>query len=282
MASFSLTVEDCSPLVTYEPAGAWADSSQDDPLLPSYSGQSYHSTSTQGATATIDFYGTGLTVLGGRRTNYGNFAISVDGNILVQSTARGSENATQQTLGTISDLQPGRHRAVIENIGGLPVDIDSFVIVDAVGLANDELDTKVYDDMDPVMSYLPSQSAWGVNRLPMFQDGSIHFSQRPDAVVSMQFWGEAIAVYGTVSPDHADFKFTLDSDISTSSGGSNGGVNQLRPRTLLYYRSGLGPSRHTFSLAPNSPSPNAPFIDLDSNSIYSVPVRNFSGIVNFW
>ncbi|KAJ2918600.1 hypothetical protein MD484_g1813, partial [Candolleomyces efflorescens] len=175
MASFSLTVEDCSPLVIYEPAGDWADSSQADPLLPSYSGQSYHSTSAQGAKATIDFFGTGLTVLGGRRTSYGSFAISVDGNTLVQSTAAASANTTQQTLGTVSGLQPGRHRAVVENIGGLPIDIDSFVIVDAVGLAGDELETKVYDDMDPVMSYLPSQSAWGVNRLPIFQDGTIQF-----------------------------------------------------------------------------------------------------------
>jgi hypothetical protein len=42
-------------------------------------------------------------------------------------------------------------------------------------IASDELEAKVYDDMDPVMSYLPSQSAWGVNRLPMFQDGTIQF-----------------------------------------------------------------------------------------------------------
>jgi hypothetical protein len=36
-----------------------------------------------------------------------------------------------------------------------------------------------------------------------------------------------------------------------------------------YYRNGLGPGRHTFSLAPDSPSPDAPFIDLDSITVYS-------------
>ena len=71
-------VEDSSPLLVYDPPGAWSDSSQDDPLLSvsrdvpptevsltkplfvfkSYSGQSYHTTATQGATATIEFYGT--------------------------------------------------------------------------------------------------------------------------------------------------------------------------------------------------------------------------------
>lgn len=49
----------------------------------------------------------------------------------------------------------------------------------------------------------------------------------------MQFWGEAIAVYGTVSPDHANMKATLDDDSSILNGGSNGLVNLLRPRTLL-------------------------------------------------
>ncbi|TEB30341.1 hypothetical protein FA13DRAFT_1733648 [Coprinellus micaceus] len=272
MASFSLTVEDSSPLLVYDPPGAWSDSSQDDPLLPSYSGQSYHSTTTQGATATIEFYGIGITVLGGKRPQYGSFMVSVDGVLVVSDgSARGGSNVTKQILATVSGLPVGRHRAVIENAGGSPVDIDSVVIIDQVGSSGSatEMEGRIIEDSDPILSYAPSAAAWGQNQLEMFQGGTIRFSQNPNAAVSLPFNGEAIAIYGTVSPDHADMKVTLNGETSILKGGSNGGVNRLHPQVLLYYRSGLGSGTHNLNFAVESPRPDAPFIDLDSITIFS-------------
>lgn len=270
MASFNLTVEDSSPLISYDPPSAWSDASPDDPLLATYSEQSYHRTSSQGATATIEFYGTGLTFFGGKRADYGRFVVSVDGAMVIaDGNARGSDNAVKQTLATVTGLRPGKHRAVFENIDGSPIDIDAVIISDEVGPSGAKMDMKVYDDMDPLISYSPSPAAWGQNKLPIFQDGTIHFSQNPDAALSMQFAGDAIALYGTISPDHSDMKVTVDTESSILKGGSNGGVNRMHPQMLLYYRSGLGPGQHTIRLASESANPNSPFVDLDSIAVFS-------------
>lgn len=232
MASFSLTgerrrislpartcslmtvqVEDSSPLLVYDPPGAWSDSSQDDPLLPvcryvplvhdSFS-QSLSSSSSltldslttvppprvppQRLSFTVRYHaffphtgltlytGIGITVLGGKRPQYGSFMVSVDGVLVVSDgSARGGSNVTRQILATVSGLPVGRHRAVIENAGGSPVDIDSVVIIDQVGSSGSatEMEGKIIEDSDPILSYAPSAAAWGQNQLEMFQGGTI-------------------------------------------------------------------------------------------------------------
>lgn len=41
------------------------------------------------------------------------------------------------------------------------------------------------------------------------------YSQAPDASASLQFTGNAVALYGTVSPDHADISVTVDGKTVT-------------------------------------------------------------------
>lgn len=269
MASFNVVLEDSSPLIQYFPPGAWSDSPLEDPLLASYSGQSYHSTSSRGATATVEFYGTGITLLGGKRGDHGTYAFSVDGNLVVpRGDARGPQNQGRQPLATISDLPPGKHRAVFENLDGLRIDIDAILIADKVGSPGAGLEARIIDDVDAQISYFPSPAAWGQNQLPIFEGGTIHFSQDPSAAASTRFQGDAIAIYGTSAPDHAGLRVTLDGEV-TIVGGGRGHVNRLHSKVLLYYRSGLRPGDHDLNLAVHSPNSAAPFIDLDSITIFS-------------
>jgi hypothetical protein len=49
MPQYNVTLEDISPLITYSPPGAWADSNQGDALHAQYSGDSFHATAAPGA-----------------------------------------------------------------------------------------------------------------------------------------------------------------------------------------------------------------------------------------
>ena len=102
--------------------------------------------------------------------------VSVDGALVVSDgSASGSSNATKQILATLSGLPAGKHRAVIENAGGSPIDIDSVVIIDQVGSpgSTTEMEGRTIEDSDPILAYAPSAAAWGQNQLAMFQGGTI-------------------------------------------------------------------------------------------------------------
>jgi len=115
MAAFNLTVEDSSPLISYSPAGSWIDTPAGDALAASYSGSSFHTTSTLGATATINFNGTGISIFGGHRPNYGTFSLVVDEQLVTTGTAENTIASTHQLLGTISGLTNGPHTAIYKH-----------------------------------------------------------------------------------------------------------------------------------------------------------------------
>lgn len=58
-------------------------------------------------------------------------------------------------------------------------------------------------------------------------------SAAPNAIASLQFTGNAVAFYGTVSPDHADVSVTIDDKITTMPSGSASHVRVLRPQVSI-------------------------------------------------
>ncbi|KAJ3514114.1 hypothetical protein NLJ89_g2558 [Agrocybe chaxingu] len=268
MASFNITVEDSSPLFTYSPAGSWTDTPFDDALASSYSAGSYHTTSTEGATATIIFTGTGLSIFGGLRPNYGTYSISVDGRTVSSGSARSNEASFRQILGAASGLPYGTHTAVITNSNGAPIDIDWVDFETQAGRSGDDTVRESLDDTDPSLVYSPS-SSWVLNSGSEFANNTLHFSKDPNASVSMNFSGDAIAVYGTMSPDHANIRMALNGDVQTVVGGSRGVISAVRPQILLYYRADLGPGQHTLTMSGESQTTTGPFIDLDFISVFA-------------
>ncbi|KAF9478820.1 hypothetical protein BDN70DRAFT_879533 [Pholiota conissans] len=277
MASqFNITVEDSSPLITYFPAGSWIDTPTNDQLASSYSGSSYHTTNAQGATATIAFNGTGVWIFGGHRPNYGTYSIMVDGQTVVSGSSQANNASGNQLLGSASGLPYGFHTAILTNTGGAPIDIDWIDFETQVeGPETGTMSVQTIDNTDPSIVYSPA-AAWGLNTNANFLNETLSFTQTPDASASLTFSGGAIAVYGTVSPDHANIVITIDGQQQTMQGGANGFSDQVHPKTLLYYQTGLSANTsHTFSLSGNSQAPGTgPFVDLDMINVFAVSLSN--------
>ncbi|KAF8160756.1 hypothetical protein B0H34DRAFT_697962 [Crassisporium funariophilum] len=269
MASFNVTVEDSSPMISYSPAGSWIDTPADDTLAASYSGGTFHTTAAQGATATIAFNGTGLSIFGGHRSNYGTYSIAVDGQTITSGSAESADSSVQQLLGTVSGLPDGPHTAVLTNTGGNPIDIDWIDFENRVGDPGAVGIKKSFDDTDMTISYLPSPSAWQTSSNPAFSGGTLHYSSTPGASAMLTFTGEAVAIYGTVSPDHANIQVTIDGVSQIMQGGSGGMVSALRSQVLLYYQNNLSPGQHALVFSGNTQPPAGPFIDLDSIDVFA-------------
>ncbi|KXN90998.1 hypothetical protein AN958_03065, partial [Leucoagaricus sp. SymC.cos] len=289
------SVEDCSPLILYAPPDAWEDAEVTDSLAASYSGSSYHQTSIQGANATFQFNGTRFLITGGRRPGYGPFSISLDGQELFNGNPAPESSLINNTLASVSGLPNERHTVVLTNTGGVvsrsqtlvfsdgetltggaPVDIDAITFETPITSSGVNFSVMTIDDSDPRINYLPPNS-WSSNFRPEFQNGTLHFSQVPDATASLQFSGNAVALYGTVSPDHADISVTIDGGTVTMPNGSSSRVLAVRPGVLMYWVDNLAEGQHTLIVRKAQGGNTGPFVDIDSFVIYSSTQTAASG-----
>jgi len=81
----------------------------------------------------IERIGTGVSIFGGQRPNYGTYSVSVDGQTVSSGSVQSNDQATQQLLGSVSGLPYGSHTAVLTNTGGNPVDIDRIDFQTQIG-----------------------------------------------------------------------------------------------------------------------------------------------------
>ncbi|TFY80466.1 hypothetical protein EWM64_g3544 [Hericium alpestre] len=262
MASFNVSV------------GAWTDSPDSD--APLYSGGSFHTTSAQGASATFQFNGTGIWLFGAKRPNYGNFTITVDG----KTFAGNAQNPTaifEQLLGGISELQMGLHTVVLTNTGShASLDLDSLMFETQVGNPGASVTDNIVDDSNPAWKYLPSASTWAVNKLQGTIQNGIHFTQTGGAQAQLTFTGDAVALFGTVSPDHANFTVSVDGKTQSLDGGSNGIVRELHIKLLTFvqfFSNQFGPGQHTLIVTADPDEPGKQntgrFMDVDAVTVWS-------------
>lgn len=273
MAVFNVSADDTSPLISYSPAGAWTDSPNNDTNAPLYSQRSWHLSSVQGASATIQFNGTGIWFYGAKRPGYGSYSVSVDGQS-VSGDARSQEASFRQLLGGRSGLTNGPHSAVLTNTGsGSPVDLDAIVFETQVGSTDTKMTETTMDDTNPAITYLPKSGDWVFDKLRGCYNNTIHFTETRGAQAQLAFNGEAVAVYGTVSPEHADYTVTTDGVTKSFPSGSNGLANSLHMGTLLYFASGLTDGPHDLTLTANSTQSGqdrtGKFMDIDKIVVLS-------------
>lgn len=273
MATFNLTAEDSSPLISYAPPGAWSDST-DDPMLPSYSDNSLHSTSHQGATATINFTGTGIAIFGGQRSDYGTFSITVDGQSVASGSAASQQDAVKQLLGSASGLVNGPHTAVLTSTGNSPIDLDFVEIQTQVGSTGSQVTSKTVDDADTSISYQPPD-AWQTTSADIFMDNTLHFTNSSGATASLSFTADAVAIWGTVSPDHANIRVSLDGQTHVFNAGSGGAVSALHTKTLLFFANDLGSGQqHTLVVSPDQEQDTGLFVDIDAVQLFSASLES--------
>lgn len=270
-SSFNLTIEDSSPLVVYAPSGAWQDASAQDTAGLSYSGNSYHSTTTQGATATVNFNGTGIEFYGAYNPAYGTYSLTVDGNVVHSGTSTSNGVSVRQLLASASGLQNGAHTAVLTSTG-VGMDIDFVNLSTQVGAVGSTTTSTIFDDASPAITYAGS---WGTSNNNAYLNNTLHFTQSLGAAASLSFSGNAVAVYGTVTSDHANIQISIDGEM-TMVNTQAPAISVLHPQTLLYYRNDLDSTPHMLIFA-NPGQQNGiggPFIDLDSITVYSASIPN--------
>ncbi|KAH9047832.1 hypothetical protein EDB84DRAFT_1459256 [Lactarius hengduanensis] len=256
MAAFNVSADDSSPLISYSPAGAWTDSPVNDQSAQSYSQKTWHTVSSQGASATVQFNGTGVWFFGATRPGYGTYNISVDGQS-VSGNAQAQTASFQQLLGGQSSLTNGPHTAVFTNTGST-VDLDSVIFETQIGSsASATVTNTTTDDTSPAINYLPSSGDWALlTSLEGNFNNTLHFTKAMGAQAQFTFDGDAVAVYGTVSPDQADYTVTVDEVKRDFLGGSNGLASDLHEDTLLYFSNNLASQSHNLTLNVNPDQPN--------------------------
>jgi len=170
---------------------------------------------------------------------------------------------------------------VLTNTGsGSAVDLDSFIFQGQVGSGGSISNTTI-DDTDSRFTYAPSDIDWEVVTRPnLNKNDTLHVTQTQGASATIPFSGNAVAVYGTVSPDHADIQVSLDGQNTTVQGGAGGFAGALHTQTLLYYADNLGPEQHQLVLSADQTPSTGQFMDVDAVTIFSSAGGNSSNGAN--
>lgn len=268
MAAFNVSLDDSSPLISYSPPNAWLDTPANDTLSKFYSQGSLHTASVDGATAQLSFNGTGVWLYGGIRPYYGSFTLLVDGVTIVQASASATDPELGHLLGGITGLKMGEHTVSLKADGSGPIDLDSVIFETSVGSAGESVATTTIDDTDTNFKYGPSASDWARDNSTLFFDNSLHFSQIQGAEASLSFSGDAVAVYGTVSPSHANYTITLDGHTSQQFNAASS-VRELHSQTLLYFAQNLGAADHNLVITGNPGQNTGKYVDVDFIAVYS-------------
>ncbi|KAJ6594195.1 hypothetical protein B0H19DRAFT_1094383 [Mycena capillaripes] len=154
------------------------------------------------------------------------------------------------------------------------MDLDFVNLITQVGTAESTTTSTIFDDASPAITYA---GTWDTSNTPAYLNNTLHYTQSPGAAASLTFSGNGVAVYGTVSPDHANVQISIDGQ-TTMVNTVPSTIAELHPQTLLYYANDLDSSQHTLIITnPGQQAGTGPFIDLDSITVYSASITGEAG-----
>ncbi|KAK0242025.1 hypothetical protein EDD85DRAFT_426085 [Armillaria nabsnona] len=269
MPSFTATIQDYSPLISYD--SNWFAGNSNDNYLDRYSDNSMMVTNFTGASATFCFNGTGVNVYGAKRDNHGSYQVTLDGTTFPAETGRNDTGIFQTLLFSSITLEQDFHELILTNQGvdnHLYLDIDFITWQTSIGNINESLVIDTVQDTDPSFTYSPS-SAWSSS--PEHSDfyfGSTgHSSVESGSVMTYSFSGEGVSLYGPVGPGYAAFSAQLDGGPSVNSTAIR---KSFVPQVLLYHADGLGPGQHLLKMM-MQPSDDAQELAVDFANVYTTP-----------
>ncbi|KAG6816396.1 hypothetical protein H0H87_006308 [Tephrocybe sp. NHM501043] len=155
MAGLLLTVDDQSPLITFQPPSVWTEhNTSTDPIDASKSfGETFRKASQTGATMSFTFEGVGVTVYGTKGVDHGNYTINLDGqNYYGQGVG---PPAYQFPIFVANySLLPGTHTLTMLTRDNSTFVIDYITWVSSIDTGkNGSVDRNVIDDADPGFHY---------------------------------------------------------------------------------------------------------------------------------
>ncbi|KAG6888075.1 hypothetical protein C0992_009694 [Termitomyces sp. T32_za158] len=269
MASLLLTVDNESPLVEYDPPGAWSYHNIDtDPSTDQFGANLFHrmtfsKTQNPEATMTFAFEGVDVTIYGSRNTGHGDFTVTIDGQ---SYTGHGAGTPTLQTpvFSANKSLSPGKHTMTISNQG------DSTFVIDYLTWVSNVNSNKtgfpfmtVVDDTDSAFQY-PKGNWSSPADVNLFYNITGHSTPELGSTVTLTFAG----VY-TSCPDNGLYSVQLD----------NGPLEKYSALTktrgvksLLYYGSNIGEGNHSIAIVNGGNS----HLEVDYANIYTLSLDSLA------
>ncbi|KAG6873716.1 hypothetical protein C0995_012180 [Termitomyces sp. Mi166 len=258
MSGLALTIDDGSPLITYQPAGAWTqrNSSTDPTIANNFHGKTLMVTQTPGATMSFVFEGVNIVLYGTTSPQHGNYTTDIDGNV---GRASGQAASTKYNVPIYISrpLSPTTHTFTILNKDTGILDIDYITWTSAVDPnKNGTLSRTPLDDIDPSFTYYGGTWSTAPLQAESFYDNTGHDN--------FCLEGDAVSLYGSVGPSNGVYTVQLDDRLSETFVATE---PTYVAQTLLYYGSNLGPGNHTLHLVNEENS----LLEIDYAEVFTLP-----------
>ncbi|KAF8530509.1 hypothetical protein BU17DRAFT_79286 [Hysterangium stoloniferum] len=256
-----LRIIEASPLIVYS-SGQWTEGSpSNDTFTANYDG-SFRVTQIDGATATLNFLASGISLFGALRDNHGNYTVNLDQD--PQFTANGFSrvNTFKQPLFQAASLAYIYHQVTITNLvepTGPYFDLDFVTIERRIGLPNDQaFQETLDDDSSSSITYSP-QGSWSPISSTSAMQNTLHQTTVAQAQVTIQFQGCCIELYGHYT--NARYTVTLDKRAPLTFQGPAVDLTpqQQHPKTLLYLMDGLSEDSHNVTITNSDSNAARPF-----------------------
>lgn len=275
----NLTVDDFSPIIQYN--GQWLDSSNltraQDPFASRYRDGTFHSSQTNGSTATISFKGTEVYIFGAKRGNHGYYSVLVDEGEperfdgYAPQQPDGTDGVYQVPLFVRTGMADTNHTIVLTNIvnGNRPfVDIDYITWTRS---SDPSYDSRIIED--PRFEYSGPSEVWtAATNKNGYRSSTAHSTTTFNAAAALNFEGSEILLYGGTGPNHGMYNVQLDGQPEAT---FNGTSPIVHTQTLLYAASDIGPGGHRITITNTE---EGKVLDVDYAEI--VPHSGISGLTS--
>jgi hypothetical protein len=255
--AYNFTIDDSAPMIKYEPAGAWSDKVSADPNLNKYLRSSYHYTTTKGASASLTFVGTGISVIGSRSSFHGGFELRIDDQKIrgLNSFTPSTSGQYRSLLASVRGLTFGTHTVKLVSLatgtGFSSLDLDAF-IVETTGTSttgnNSVVAATTIDDgfISSATSTLTWSNGWAkqsksAESNAVFLNSTIHETTTKGSSVTLDFVGEGIQIIGAVGPNNTQYDVQLDDGTAVV---MNARAAGFTPSSTLYYQTNLAAGPH--------------------------------------
>ncbi|PPQ90563.1 LOW QUALITY PROTEIN: hypothetical protein CVT25_015877 [Psilocybe cyanescens] len=291
MPFFPVVIEDTSPMLAFSPTD-WRAGVSGDSQLDHQS--SYLLTQTDGATISLDFYGSSVQIFGSKRSYHGEYKVQLDKNPYQSFSGLSYTELFQQSLFS-ANFTLGDHEVRISNQNITFTDVDYITFQTSAGKENETLIVNTFEDGHPSFKYAPSSSWKTPDKAGTFIGSTGHYralthpSATTDPLASANFtfhviiliyWisflidcfliskGDAVALYGPVGPNSCTaYSIKVDNgnpSLFTSS------RQFYKPQQILFYAGNLGVGQHILQIQLPGSSSSGEFA-IDFATVYTTP-----------
>ncbi|MEV6874519.1 hypothetical protein [Amycolatopsis sp. NPDC051128] len=195
-----------------------------------------HAASVDGATATLTFTGTGVSVIGEKYSDQGQIEVLIDGASQGRFDTTSTTRQVRQAVYSTSGLTPGSHTIQVIKRSGTWATVDGFEV------------TGTHNDTNASIAYNGSWRLFANRSLGDYQD-DVHASTVNGDSVTVAFLGTGIDVITETNTDEGLIAVSLD---GASQGAVNANATSRHAQQTVYTVSGLTAGRHTLTLTKNS------------------------------